>query len=124
MAAASPHRRVAVLDDYNGLAPGYVDGLRSHFEELVIFRDTILPFPDATPLIQRLKPFDVICTMRERTPLPASVLNELPNLKIILTTGMQNRGIDMEVCKARGIHVAGTTGSRGVSSVPVRRCVL
>ena len=103
--------KVAILDDYNHLAEQYVGALQGQLD-LAVFSDTILPSPDPNPLITRLENFEVICTMRERTPLPRAVLERLPKLRILLTTGMANRGIDLDWCKQRGIPVAGTTGSR------------
>lgn len=107
--STSKRLQIAVLDDYHNFAPTYLSSLLSK-ANFQIYQDTILPTPDPAPLIARLKPFEVICTMRERTPLPAEVLSQLPNLKIILTTAMGNRGIDMEWCKAHGIPVSGTPG--------------
>lgn len=101
--------RIAILDDYNNLAAQYVtEAIRSK-AEITVFRDTILPSIDEPALIARLKPFDVLVTMRERTPLPRSVIDALPNLRTILTTGTINRGIDTEAAKERGIIVAGTS---------------
>ncbi|MEM9757310.1 MAG: D-2-hydroxyacid dehydrogenase family protein, partial [Pseudomonadota bacterium] len=58
--------------------------------------------------IEALQPFDVLCVMRERTPLPASLIDALPNLKLIVTTGMRNLSIDTGAAMARGITVCGT----------------
>lgn len=99
--------RVAVLDDYNNLAAEQLSGLPTNLN-VTCFSDTILPQTDATALIARLHPFEIICTMRERTPLPRHVINKLPNLKVIFTTGMRNLSIDMEACLERGIPVYGT----------------
>jgi len=63
---------------------------------------------DETAVVDALQPFDILVCMRERTPLPASILNRLPNLKLIVTTGMRNLAIDTELAKARGIPVCGT----------------
>ena len=59
-------------------------------------------------LIKRLREYDVICAMRERTLLSAEVLTQLPNLKAIITSGMRNAAIDLDACKKRGIVVSGT----------------
>ena len=99
--------KVAVLDDYNDLSSSYLSQLHDKLE-ISVFRDTILPSPDPSLLLSRLEPFQVLCTMRERTPLPKVVIDGLPNLKMILTTGMKNRGIDMEACEAKGVRVTGT----------------
>ncbi|KAK5089497.1 hypothetical protein LTR70_001619 [Exophiala xenobiotica] len=60
---------------------------------------------------ERLRPYEVICTMRERTPFPADLLNALPNLKLLLTTGMRNASIDLAAARDAGVIVAGTKGS-------------
>ena len=98
---------IAVLDDYNNLSFAHLAGLPAHLH-VTVFRDTLLPHPDPRPLIKRLEPFDVVCTMRERTPLNRDVLMALPKLKVLLTTGMRNAGIDVEACEERGIILAGT----------------
>ena len=72
-----------------------------------MFSDTIAD-PDA--LVIRLLPFDVVCVMRERTPLPRAVLERLPNLKLIVSTGPKNASID-HVARERGILVKDTRGS-------------
>ncbi|KAL1411735.1 hypothetical protein Q8F55_002701 [Vanrija albida] len=101
--------RIAILDDYNDLSAKYVtDAIRAK-ADITVFKDTILPSIDEPALIERLKPFDILVTMRERTPLPRSVITALPKLRIILTTGTINRGIDTEAAKERGIVVAGTS---------------
>lgn len=68
------------------------------------------PNPQTGALVARLRPFSVLITMRERTPLPSHVLARLPGLRVVLTTGMRNRGIDVEFLRGRGVVVAGTTG--------------
>jgi len=62
--------------------------------------------------ITRLQPYDVICTMRERTPFPAALLRALPNLKLLLTTGARNASIDLQAAADAGVRVAGTKGSQ------------
>ena len=98
--------KVAILDDYQGVALEMADW--SPLEgraEITRFRDHI---SDPVALVQRLKPFDVLCVMRERTPLPGSILEQLPNLKLITSTGARNASIDMVSAGARGITVCGT----------------
>jgi phosphoglycerate dehydrogenase-like enzyme len=58
--------------------------------------------------VERLLPFDVVCVMRERTPLPRSVIERLPQLKLIASTGPRNAAIDVEAAAERGIIVAHT----------------
>lgn len=95
--------RIAVLDDYAGAALTLADW--SGLGEITVFSDTISD-PDA--LVARLRPFEVVCIMRERTPLPASILSALPNLRLVVTTGMRNQSLDIEAAAALGIRVCGT----------------
>ena len=99
---------VAILDDYHNLSESYLRNVDQTQLDITVYRDTILPTPDAQPLIDRLKPYNVLVTMRERTPLRREVIDALPNLKVILTTGLRNLGIDIEYAKSKGIVVAGT----------------
>ncbi|KAJ8066495.1 hypothetical protein OCU04_005554 [Sclerotinia nivalis] len=108
--------KLAVLDDYQGIASKHFEMLKPTFE-ITTFPDTLLPYNDpSTPqdvrsqLVERLKPFAIISSMRERTPFPASLLEELPNLKLLLNAGNRNKGIDMEAAKKHGISVTGTSG--------------
>ncbi|KAI1128789.1 D-isomer specific 2-hydroxyacid dehydrogenase [Nemania abortiva] len=106
---------IAILDDYQGLSNVPFEQLRSAGYQVTTFADTLLPYnhPD-TPqdakdaLTKRLEPFNIICTMRERTPFPAELVNRLPNLKLLLTTGPRNASLDVKACQDRGIQVAGT----------------
>ncbi len=97
--------KIAVLDDYQGVAPDLADwnGLGG---EVTFFRDTI----DGPGLVERLKPFDVVCLMRERTPMHAALIRALPNLKLIVTSGPRNLSIDLAAADAQGIVVSGTEG--------------
>jgi phosphoglycerate dehydrogenase-like enzyme len=95
-----------VLDDYQGVALKVADwskiGARA---EVTVFRDNVA---DQDALIDRLAPFDVLCVMRERTPLPAVLLSRLPKLKFIASTGPYNSSIDVVAAAARGIVIAHT----------------
>jgi lactate dehydrogenase-like 2-hydroxyacid dehydrogenase len=105
------------LDDYHGLSASQFEPVASSFQ-ITNFPDTLLAYnaestPQATKdeLVQRFKPFTIISSMRERTPFPAELLKQLPNLKLLLTTGLRNRGIDMDAAKKLGIVVTGAKGS-------------
>jgi phosphoglycerate dehydrogenase-like enzyme len=99
--------KVAILDDYQNVSLGLADWSSvASRAEITVFNDHIAD-PDA--VVQRLLPFDAICVMRERTPLPRSVLERLPRLKLIASTGPRNASIDMRAAKERGIHVTGTS---------------
>ncbi|TFK30365.1 hypothetical protein FA15DRAFT_579686 [Coprinopsis marcescibilis] len=71
------------------------------------YSDTI---HDEDALVQRLEPYEIICAMRERTKFNRSLLDRLPNLKFIATTGLRNLGIDITYAKEKGIVVSGTNG--------------
>ena len=98
--------RIAILDDYQGVAQRlWPDGLIPGVET-VAFRDHV---STDTALVGRLSGFDGVMRIRERTPLRAAVLTALPQLKLILATGMRNaRTIDLEACDALGITVCTT----------------
>ena len=100
---------LAILDDYASIAPSYFQSIPVI---VVSFPDTLPPTPEhASELISRLSPHTIISTMRERTRLPASIISQLPNLRLLLTTGMRNAAIDLPACTEHGIVVAGTTGA-------------
>ncbi|MDT8342937.1 MAG: D-2-hydroxyacid dehydrogenase family protein [Thermohalobaculum sp.] len=103
--------KIAVLDDYQGVALDSADWSRltAAGAEVTVFRDTIT---DPGALAARLVPFDVLAVMRERTPLPGSLIRALPDLKLIVTTGARNLSIDLAAAAERGVTVCGTE-SRG-----------
>jgi len=98
--------QVAVLDDYQNAALESADwsALRDR-ADIAVFQNHLAD-PDA--VIERLLPFDVVCVMRERTPLPRNVIERLPNLKLIASTGSVNASIDVAVAGDRGIAVVHT----------------
>src|ERR1700749_2522972 len=101
--------RIAILDDYQhaALASAAWDSLGA---EITTFHGHIA---DTADLIAELRPFDVIVAMRERTPFTAERFRLLPNLKLLVTTGMRNASIDVAAAHAAGVTVCGTTGSAG-----------
>ncbi|KAL3455020.1 hypothetical protein BJX64DRAFT_273111 [Aspergillus heterothallicus] len=107
---------VAILDDYHGIAASIFGHLGPRIN--VVSFPNKLAAGDEAGLIERLLPFDVISTMRERTALPSHVVRSLPNLKLILTTGMKNSAIDMAVCAELEIPVLGAKGLGGMSPPP------
>lgn len=106
-----PNPKFAILDDYQGIAPPYFSHLESRID-ITSFPETLDPRDPAQhdELIQRLAPFDVILAMRERTPFAGKTINALPNLKLLLTTGLRNLSLDLQAFADRGIPVAGTEG--------------
>jgi phosphoglycerate dehydrogenase-like enzyme len=98
--------KVAILDDYQNIALSLADWSRiSDRAELKVFDDH-LANPD--DVVERLADFDAICVMRERTPLPRSVIERLPRLKLIASTGPGNAAIDIVAAQERGIRVTNT----------------
>jgi phosphoglycerate dehydrogenase-like enzyme len=106
--------QIAVLDDYQGVAQGYADWASLGKDaKLTAFKE---PIRGEDALAKQLAPFDVVVGMRERTAFPKGLLNRLPNLKLLITTGMQNASFDMEAATELGIPVAGTGGAAGEST--------
>jgi phosphoglycerate dehydrogenase-like enzyme len=98
--------RAAVLDDYEGVALRVADW--SPVLERVdvdVFSEHI---DDEDELARRLAPYDIVVLMRERTPMPASLLERLPNLRLLASTGRKNASIDVAAARDRGITVCGT----------------
>ena len=99
-------RRIAVLDDYQSAAARFADwSLVPEPVDVVEFSDHL---DDEDALADRLSPFEVVVAMRERTPFPRSLLERLPNLRLLVTTGRRNAAIDVVAAAERGITVCGT----------------
>jgi phosphoglycerate dehydrogenase-like enzyme len=98
--------KIAVLDDYQNVALDSADwsAIRER-ADIAVFQDHLAD-PDA--VIERLLPFDIVCVMRERTPLPRIVIERLPNLKLIASTGPVNASIDVAAAGDHGIAVVHT----------------
>lgn len=98
--------RIAILDDYQNVALSMADWSQLDENcEIKVFNDH-LPFGD--PLLERLLPFEVLCVMRERTPFPRALLEHLPQLKLLVTSGGRNAAIDMNAAQELGIVASGT----------------
>jgi phosphoglycerate dehydrogenase-like enzyme len=98
--------QVAVLDDYQGVALQSADWSPLNGKtNITVFRDHL---SDSTALIERLKPFNVLSVMRERTPLTRAIIEQLPNLKLIASTGSRNASIDLAAATEHGITVCHT----------------
>ncbi|HEY6619941.1 MAG TPA: D-2-hydroxyacid dehydrogenase family protein [Steroidobacteraceae bacterium] len=98
--------KIAVLDDYQGVALKLADWSAVTVRaDVDVFRDHLA---DADAVAARLLPYDIICVMRERTPLGATLIERLPNLKLIASTGPRNASIDLKAAAARGVAVAHT----------------
>ena len=104
--------KVAVLDDYQNVALRLADwsAVRRH-AEITVFNDHL---DDPAAVVDRLRPFDALCVMRERTPLTRQIIELLPRLKLIASTGPRNASIDMHAATEHGILVTAT----GYDSTP------
>ncbi len=106
--------KIAILDDYQNVALEMADWSSvAKRAEITVFTDHVA---DTEAVIDRLLPFDAICVMRERTPLPREVLERLPQLKLIASTGSRNASIDVNAAEERGIRVA-ATGYRSTPTI-------
>ncbi|RJQ48653.1 MAG: D-2-hydroxyacid dehydrogenase family protein [Desulfobacteraceae bacterium] len=103
-------KKLAVLDDYEELASQLGDWERLSSEIRVDFYSDHLAHESA--VAERLKSYDILVIMRERTPFSRSLIEKLPNLKLLVTTGGRNRAIDLAACKEKGIIVCGTQSGK------------
>ncbi|MDB5111412.1 MAG: hydroxyacid dehydrogenase [Mucilaginibacter sp.] len=98
--------KIAVLDDYQQAALAMADWSVLHDRaDITVFHEH---FDDETIIMDYLLPFQVICVMRERTPLQRQLLSKLPNLKLIVSTGKRNASIDIEAAEEFGITIKPT----------------
>lgn len=105
---ANRRARIAVLDDYMGVAHRLADWSSLESRAEITFLHDAIP---AERLAQELAPYDAICLLRERSDFPADVLTALPNLKAIAATGRANRTLDSRAAAELGIPVMMTEGS-------------
>jgi phosphoglycerate dehydrogenase-like enzyme len=98
--------RCAILDDYFNTALEIADwSAIADRVDVTVFEQ---PFASPQAVISALKDFEIICAMRERTAFPRAVLEALPKLKLLITSGMRNAAIDSEALKKRGVVLCGT----------------
>jgi D-3-phosphoglycerate dehydrogenase len=100
--------RCAILDDYQNVALKLADWSKVGEVETKVFNDAVRRSDDDT--IRDVADFDIVVMMRERTRFPRRVIEALPKLKLLITTGAYNASIDLAACKERGIAVCGTGG--------------
>jgi phosphoglycerate dehydrogenase-like enzyme len=106
--------KIAILDDYQNVALNIADwSAIAKKADITVFNDHI---DQTDALIERLLPFDVICVMRERTPLRRDVIERLPRLRFIASTGPRNISIDVAAANERGILIA-HTGYRSTPTI-------
>ena len=104
MASDRTLARVAVLDDYEGVARQYADWQSLTGQCTIDFLDRKLEVPDEAARV--LKDYDVLCHLRERMAMPASLIDRLPQLKFMTVTGKAHRTLDLDTATARGIAVS------------------
>ena len=102
--------KVAVLDDWQGVARGSADWSKLQARAEVVF--FAKAFDNEDDAARQLADFDIVLSMRERTPLPASLINRLPKLRMLGMTGARNASLDTAACTARGVVVCNTTGGQ------------
>lgn len=106
--------KIAILDDYANAALGSADwsSLPDGFEP-VVFTDNLV---EHEALVERLKGFEIVCAMRERTPFPTEVVSRLPDLKLFITSGMRNKAVDFDTLRAKGVVCCGTESPGGTTT--------
>ena len=104
--------RIAVLDDYQNVALSLADwSVLDARATVTVFNDHLAD-PDA--VVERLQPFDIVCVMRERTPMTRTIIERLPKLRLIASTAFRNASIDLKAAEERGVQVVHT----GYTSAP------
>ena len=98
--------KVAILDDYQNVSQQFIDIEKlSGKYEIKIFSE---PFQDEAEALNQLSDFEALLVMRERTPITKNIIENLSKLKLIVTSGLRNKSIDLEAAKKRKIIVCGT----------------
>jgi phosphoglycerate dehydrogenase-like enzyme len=99
--------KIAILDDYQDVAKSFTDWTPvTQYADMQVFTTHL---HEEDEIAARLMPFDIICVMRERTPLTAGLLMRLGNLKLVVSTGERNRSIDVKAAESLGIVVQNTS---------------
>ena len=98
-------KRIAILDDYMNVARNTADWESIPETEITVFTAHIA---DENRMAEVLAAFEIIVIMRERSPFPKSLLDRLPNLELLVTTGMRNLSVDLETTRRNGVTVCGT----------------
>src|ERR1700733_10431791 len=112
MSSKQERFRVAVLDDYQNVARSLADwSVLDARATVTVFNDHLA---DSDAVVERLQPFDIVCVMRERTPMTRTIIERLPKLRLIASTATRNASIDLEAAEERGVQVAHT----GYTSAP------
>jgi phosphoglycerate dehydrogenase-like enzyme len=107
MSSKQERFKIAVLDDYQHVALSLADWSVLDARATVTAFDDHLADPDA--IVERLQPFDIVCVMRERTPMTRNIIERLPKLRLIASTATQNASIDLKAAEERGVQVVHTS---------------
>jgi D-3-phosphoglycerate dehydrogenase len=105
--------KLAVLDDYQRLALEYADWKSLPGAEVQVFHEPLRSTEEAA---KALKPFEIVCLMRERTPFGRALIDKLPNLRFVSLTGARSPSLDTAALKERGIPVSNTRSAGGGGS--------
>src|SRR5271163_1203197 len=112
MSSSQQPCNIAVLDDYQNVALSLADwSVLDGRASVTVFNDHLA---DTDAVVERLQPFDIVCVMRERTPLTRAIIERLPRLRLIASTAFRNASIDVNAAEERGIPVVHT----GYTSAP------
>ncbi len=112
MSTKQEHFKIAILDDYQHVALSLADwSVLDARATVTVFKDHLA---DSDAVVERLQPFDVVCVMRERTPMTRSIIERLPKLRLIASTAPRNASIDLKAAEERGVQVVHT----GYTSAP------
>ena len=112
MSSTEERFRIAVLDDYQDVALSLADWSALEARAAVTVFNDHLSDPDA--VVERLRPFDIVCVMRERTPMTRAIIERLPKLRLIASTAGRNASIDLKAAEEHGVQVVHT----GYTSAP------
>ena len=109
-----PRSRCAILDDYQNIALEVADWSKVAGDlDIEVFKEHLGVTDD---VVKALQGFDIVCAMRERTAFPRAVIEKLPDLKLLITTGLRNASIDVAAAKERGVVVCGTPSTGNPTS--------
>jgi D-3-phosphoglycerate dehydrogenase len=101
-----PRNRCAILDDYQNVALKVVDWSKVAGDlDIKVFNEHL---GGEANVVKALQGFEIVCAMRERTAFPRAVIEKLPDLKLLITTGLRNASIDVAAAKERHVVVCGT----------------
>ncbi|MEA2954629.1 MAG: hypothetical protein QOJ58_117, partial [Alphaproteobacteria bacterium] len=109
-----PRQRCAILDDYQNVVLKITDWSKVSGDlDIKVFNQHLGSHEN---VIKALQGFDIVCAMRERTAFPRAVIEKLPDLKLLITTGLRNASIDVAAAKERGVVVCGTPSTGNPTS--------